>query len=55
MDNVIPFPGAEVAEYPNLSELAKERIRVHMLTRYLDKTDPQWRTKIKDVLDAADQ
>ncbi len=30
--------------------LPRERLRVRLLTTYLDRTDPQWRTKIREIL-----
>ncbi len=46
MGDVIEFPQTP---FPELSDLDKERMRVQLLTSYLDKIDPDWRQKIKDM------
>lgn len=43
---MIPFP---VKGYPELDELGKIKVQVQILVAYLDRTDPQWRQKIKDL------
>lgn len=46
MGKLIEFPQTP---FPELSDLDKERMRVQILTAYLDKTDPGWRQKITDM------
>lgn len=52
-NNVIQFPLAlmEAKPYPELSELEREQSRVALLVAYLDKHDPGWREKIKEMVE----
>ena len=48
---MVQFPTIKKISQPRLTMLEQEQARVQVLTAYLDKTDPDWRDKINDLIE----